>query len=114
MNDYPLPSSALAVWYDGTGLSVRIPPSPGADKGHIITLPDDENGRAILCQILRERATSKSYPRIGTPSAPTQHQIRDWQKQFEATKMIAESKLQRNATQRTKVTSISLDDLGLL
>lgn len=109
MNDYPLPSSALAVWYDGTGLSVRIPPSPGADKGHIITLPDDENGRAILCQILRERATSKSYPRIGTPSAPTQHQIRDWQKQFEATKMIAEKKQEKK-----RATSISLDDLGLI
>lgn len=114
MNDYPLPRYAVAVWFDGSGLSVRIPPAPGADKGHIITLPDDENGRAILSSILRERATDKLH-RIGTPGAPTQAQLSDWGKQFQATKLIKE---QRNATQRTEgkkhVTSLSLEDLGLL
>ncbi len=114
MNDYPLPSHAVGVWFDGDGYSVRLPPEPGRDRGHIIRLHD----LSMLASILRERATAK-HRGIGTPAAPTQDQLDRTRLQFEATKLIAERKTQRTATQRNApekkhVGKFSLEDLGLL
>jgi len=113
MNDYPLPSHAVAVWFDGDGYSVRLPPEPGRDRGHVVRLHD----LSMLAGILRERATAK-HRSIGTPAAPTQAQLDVTRRQFEATKLIKESRKapppSPKPARKSRVTELNLEDLGLL
>jgi hypothetical protein len=117
MNDYPLPSHAVAVWFDGDGYSVRLPPEPGRDRGHVVRLHD----LSMLAGILRERATAK-HRGIGTPAAPTQAMLDTTRLQFEATKCIKENKVKRQESRKApppsarsqRVTELNLEDLGLL
>jgi len=114
LNDYPLPSHAVAIWFDGDGYSVRLPPEPGRDRGHIVRLHD----LSMLAGILRERATAK-HRSIGTPAAPTQAQLDQTRLQFEATKWIKENKTRKapppeRKAKPARVTALDLEDLGLL
>lgn len=115
MNDYPLPSHAVAIWFDGDGYSVRLPPEPGRDRGHIVRLHD----LSMLAGILRERATSRHLT-VGTPAAPTQAQLDMARSQFEATKWLKENKPKRPESRKAppprsqRVTELNLEDLGLL
>jgi hypothetical protein len=114
MNDYPLPSHAVAIWFDGDGYSVRLPPEPGRERGHIVRLHD----LSMLAGILRERATAR-HRSIGTPAAPTQAQLDQTRLQFEATKWIKENKVKRPERKAPpprsqRITELNLEDLGLL
>ena len=114
MNDYPLPSHAVAVWFDGDGYSVRLPPEPGRDRGHIVRL----HNLSMLAGILRERAVAKART-VGTAAAPTQAQLDMARSQFEATKWMKENKVKRPESRkapppRSRVTELNLEDLGLL
>lgn len=110
MNDYPLPSHAVAIWFDGDGYSVRLPPEPGRDRGHIVRLHD----LSMLASILRERATAKVRT-VGTAAAPTQYQLEMAKKQFEALNTIKQARKAPPPSARSqRVTELNLEDLGLL
>ena len=108
MNDYPLPSHAVGVWFDGDGFTIRFPPEPGKDRGHMVHV-------ATLAQvepILRERAIAK-HRGIGTASAPTQYQLETIKRQFEALNEIKKSR-KAPPVRSQPITSLNLEDLGLL
>lgn len=72
--DYPIPSHAAYVWLTGDTLQVGLPPTPGHDKGHTVTLPADARGAARLISILQARQRDARRT-IGTQGCPTQYDL---------------------------------------
>lgn len=70
MNDYPPPRNALMIWKAGDQIMVRIPPTAGHDRGHIINFPFETFGVQALKLVLAEREAGEAP--IGFRAAPTQ------------------------------------------
>lgn len=108
MNDYPLPANALAVWYDGSGISVRLPPEPGKDRGHVIRVESDVDGLKNLLVILKSRAAG--VRKFGTDGSPTQAQVNEWR--LERLKML-KAHATAKARAETPKRHITLKELGI-
>lgn len=102
MSDYPPPASALMVWKAGDKLMVRIPPSAGHDRGHVLNFPFDSAGIGAMkmCLAYREMSCEK----IGHKSAPTQDMADTWIKAMKAGKTVTKIKtVNKEAERRAKI-----------
>ena len=60
---------------ESDGFLVEFPPLPGNHHTHHAKLPATLGGLIVLKRILRKRAEAEDRCSIGTPGAPTSHQI---------------------------------------
>lgn len=72
------------IWKAGDQLMVRIPPSAGHDRGHIINFPFETAGVQTLKMLLTERECSDAA--IGHRASPTQDMADAWLRAMKAGK----------------------------
>lgn len=116
MSDYPAPKGALMIWRAGDQLMVRIPPSAGHDRGHVINFPFETAGVQTLKMLLTQRECEDG--KIGARSAPTQDMADAWLQAMKAGKSVTkittrdrEAERRQRIAKQAEVNIIDLDDL---
>lgn len=111
MSDYPPPRNALMVWKAGDQLMVRIPPTQGHDRGHIINFPFDTAGVQTLKMLLTERECGDAA--IGHKASPTQDMADAWLRAMRAgvstTKIPSKDKEAKRRERLAKQAQAKLD-----
>jgi hypothetical protein len=90
---YPAPQHALTLWLRPSGdLAVAVPPLPGHDRGHTLTVPCTASGFAWLSKFMRLRDSATA---IGTPSCPTQYDLESIGKALAPAQRLARTSAKR-------------------
>lgn len=64
-----------SIWTTGDEIHLSIPsPEPGA-RAHVVVMPNNEKGWAVIATLLRDREHSEQQPYLGTRAAPVQYDI---------------------------------------
>lgn len=112
MNDFPLPSYAVAVWLSGDKIMVRFPPAPGHDSHHVVGFDSFAEVEAVL---KARRAAEPRELKLGHPGVPTQAMAEALRsvKRVENPRFVKAAAARERLAKQAESNLVTLEDLGL-